>query len=355
MILLHERVAHEGAGHPGAADSPSLRPSVLVTGASGLVGRRVVDLLFAQRTKWKSLLAVDLRDPPAGLRHVGVEYERCDVRDPGLVGVVTRFRPDTVVHLAAVVTPVPRSTREFEYSIDVEGTRNVVEACLAGHVRHLVYTSSGAAYGFHADNPVPLTETDALRGNPGFAYADHKRLVEEMLAGYRESHPELKQLIFRPGTILGASVSSPISAMFERRVVVGVAGSEVPFVLVWDEDVAACIVRGILERKTGIYNVAGDGVITLREIARRLGKPYVAVPPSLLRAGLAALHAVGLSTHGAEGVDFLLYRPVLSNESLKKDFGFTPSTSSEDCFERFVAARFPAKAAARRAGRPHFA
>jgi UDP-glucose 4-epimerase len=64
----------------------------------------------------------------------------------------------------------------------VGGTRNVLDACVAHGVKHLIVSSSGAAYGYHADNPAWLTETHPLRGNPAFAYSDHKRQVEEMLA-----------------------------------------------------------------------------------------------------------------------------------------------------------------------------
>lgn len=313
--------------------------SVLVTGASGLVGRRVVAGLAARPGEFRDLVAVDLRERPADARLPGATYACCDIRDPALADLLVRHDVDTVVHLAAVVKPGRHSSRALEHSIDVDGTRNVVECCLRAGVRLFVYTSSGAAYGFHADNPVPLREGDALRGNPGFAYADHKREVEEMLRGFRERHPELGQLIFRPGTILGTDVHSPISEMFERPVVVGLRGIEIPFVLIWDEDVAAAIVRGVAGLRTGIYNLTGDGAITLREIARRMRKPYLALPCGLLRAALAALHRLGLSDRGSEGVEFLAYRPVLDNSKLKQEFGFFPSCSSEGCFERYRQAK----------------
>jgi UDP-glucose 4-epimerase len=257
------------------------------------------------------------------------------VRDPGLEHILRKYAVDTIVHLAAIVTPGPDSTREFEYSIDVGGTENVLACAVACGVRQIVYTSSGAAYGYHADNPVPLREDDALRGNPEFAYSDHKRLVEEMLERHRRDHPELAQLVFRPGTILGETVANPITAIFDRPVVVGVRGSDAPFVIVWDTDVAACIVTGIHERRTGIYNLAGDGSITLPEIARRLGKRYVALPAPLLAAALWLLHLLRLTTLGPEQVRFLRYRPVLANDKLKDVFGFQPSATSEECFERY--------------------
>ena len=132
---------------------------------------------------------------------------------------------DLVVHLAAIVTPGPSTSRELEFAVDVGGTRNVLDGCAASSVRKLVYTSSGAAYGYHVDSPSVLRETDALRGNPEFAYSSHKRIVEEMLAAARLQHPGLVQLIFRPGTILGSDAHNQITDMFDRSFVVGVRGA----------------------------------------------------------------------------------------------------------------------------------
>lgn len=315
---------------------------VLVTGAGGLVGRKVVERLAASAEPPFRVIALDVREAPLEARRDGVEYEVGDIRDPALTERFVAHRPDTVVHLAAVVTPGPGSSRDDEYAIDVLGTHNVLAACRASGVRQLVYTSSGAAYGFHADNPRPLRESDPLRGNAEFAYADHKRLAEQALAHARAEHPELEQLVLRPGTILGDSVASPISALFERPVVVGVRGADAPFVLVWDEDVADCIMHGIRTGRSGVYNLCGDGALPLREIARRLGKPYVPLPGWLLAGLLRALQALGVSARGPEQVDFLRHRPVLSNAALKDELGFVPRYTSDACFERYRRVRFAA-------------
>ncbi len=310
--------------------------AVLVTGASGLVGRRVVDALAEESER--SIIALDLHEPTGDARLTGVTYLTGDIRDPQLEKIFETHKVEVVVHLAAIVTPGNLSA-EDEYSVDVLGTENVLRACLGAGVRQLVYASSGAAYGFHADNPVPLRETDRLRGNDEFAYAKHKRLVEERLAQARRDHPELQQLIFRPGTILGESVASPITAMFERPVIFGVVGFEIPFVLIWDEDVAAAIVKGIREERSGIYNLAGDGAVPLREIARRVDKRFVALPVVVLKTALWLAHRLGLAARGAEQADFLRYRPVLSNEKLVNEFGFKPRYTSDECLERYRALR----------------
>lgn len=319
-------------------DNSSSR-TILVTGASGLVGRQVVERLVDAEQPTR-VVAVDVREPDRAARRDGVVYETGDIRAPDFAKLLERFDVDTVVHLAAVVTPGPESSRALEYAIDVEGTRNVADACVQSGVAQLVYTSSGAAYGYHADNPTPLRESDPLRGNEVFAYAWHKRLAEEYLAELRGDRPELAQLIFRVGTILGERVASPITALFERRIVVGVVGSEAPFVFAWDEDVADCIAKGIFERRSGVFNLCGDGAVTLPEVARRLGRPYLPLPAPLLAGVLRMLQSLGLSARGAEQVDFLRYRPVLANDALKRDFGFTPRFDSLGCFEHYRRLRF---------------
>jgi UDP-glucose 4-epimerase len=265
-----------------------------------------------------------------------VEQVVADVRSPEMVALCLRTRPQSLVHLASIVTPGKHSSREFEYSVDVAGTENVLSACLAAGVRQIVVTSSGAAYGYHADNPDLLTEDHPLRGNDSFAYSRHKRLVEEMLARYRSQHPTLRQLIFRPGTILGEGTRNQITALFQKPRILGIRGSDSPFVFIWDQDVVAVIVRGVKTGAYGIYNLAGDGAMGLAEIARTLGKPYLSLPAWLVRAALALAKPLGLTAYGPEQVDFLRYRPVLDNRRLKEEFGYPPQKTSREAFEVFA-------------------
>jgi UDP-glucose 4-epimerase len=159
---------------------PSAAQRIFITGADGFLGRGLVAAL-AREPGVQTIVAADVREVPQERRLSGVVYMVQDVRDPKLGETLAAHDIDTVVHLASIVTPGKNSNREFEYSVDVLGSRNVLDACVAQGVQHIVVSSSGAAYGYHADNPAWLRESDALRGNTVFAYSDHKRLVEEML------------------------------------------------------------------------------------------------------------------------------------------------------------------------------
>src|SRR5512141_2424110 len=168
---------------PGSEPSMEKLPyrCVAITGASGYIGRQVVTALAEDRRALEAIVATDVRQPPAAERIAGVEYVDADVRSADFGALLRSCGADLVVHLAAIVTPGRGMSRELEYAVDVTGTKNVLEGCLVAGVRKIIYTSSGAAYGYHADNPEWLREDDALRGNAEFAYSDHKRLVEEML------------------------------------------------------------------------------------------------------------------------------------------------------------------------------
>jgi UDP-glucose 4-epimerase len=306
---------------------------VLVTGAAGFIGRRVCQRL-AESHPGVFVLGTDLRKPaqlPAGQR-----FEMADIRDARVGQLIADENINAIIHLASIVTPPPGMDRATMREIDVDASERLLAAAVAHGVEQFIVTTSGAAYGYHADNPVPLDEDDALRGNVEFAYSDHKRLVEELLARYRREQPQLKQLVFRPGTVLGHGFNNQITALFDKPRIPGVAGTDTPFVIIWDEDVAQCLIKGLLEQRGGIFNLAGDGTISLREIAQLLGKPYLALPAWLMRAALFVLHGLGLSQYGPEQVNFLRYRPVLSNTRLKRDFGYAPQRSSRQCFEDYA-------------------
>ena len=170
------------------------------------------------------------------------------------------------MHLASIVTPGPDSTRELEYAVDVDGTRHVLDACVAHGVRRVVVSSSGAAYGYHPDNPAWITEDQPVRGNEEFAYSHHKRLVEEMLAELRTPRARAGGAADRHDPRARASTTRSPRCSSGKRLL-KIRGSESPFVFIWDTDVVAMIQQAVTGPVTGVFNVAGDGALTINEIA----------------------------------------------------------------------------------------
>lgn len=312
---------------------------LLVTGAAGWVGRR-----FLARLARRSNPGDDGGDVEVVATDVRPAFDGChalDVRDADAVRRAIQGA-DVVVHLAAVVDPPPGMDRQMQFDVDVGGTRHVLDACLAHGVRRLVVTSSGAAYGYRADHPRWISEDAPLRAGESFAYAWHKRRVEELLADARRDHPELEQVVLRVSSVLGDGLDNLITRLFDRRRLLTIRGGDDRFVFVWDEDLARVLERAALgpaDAVCGVFNVCGDGALSMAEIARRLGKPLLRLPAGATRAALAVLRPLRLSRYGPEQVRFLQYRPVLDNTRLKEVFGLTPERSSAQAFDAFVRSR----------------
>ena len=301
--------------------------NILITGSEGYIGQRLISAL-ADNYK---IVGVDIRPPSIQL----YPYYEMDIRDAQLSDIMAQHNITHVVHLASVMQA--SDDRARDYDIDVNGTANVLHCCIDNQVRHITVTSSGAAYGYHADNPDWLNEQDPLRGNDNFAYSQHKRLIEEMLAEYRVTHPALHQLVLRPGTVLGKHTNNQITHLFTKSKLLGIKGSLSPFVFIWDEDVVKIITKGVTESLTGQFNLAGDGDMTMAEIAYVLNKPLMQVPAAVVAGILKIGHALGLTQYSAEQLDFLRYRPVLDNRALKTVFGYVPQKTSREVFDFYVA------------------
>ncbi|WP_372864244.1 SDR family oxidoreductase [Spongiibacter sp.] len=299
---------------------------ILITGAAGYIGSQLMHRLSGEH----AVVGIDIKLPvgsPANML-------QCDIRDPMLAAIMREHQVSHVVHLASVLEASGDEQRD--YDIDINGTRNVVESCLASGAHHLTVTSSGAAYGYHPDNPCWIDENDPLRGNDEFAYSRHKRLVEEYLQEIRQQQPQLHQLILRPGTVLGRHTRNQITHLFEKKRLLAIRGSSSPFVFIWDEDLIAIVERGIVESREGIYNLAGDGALTIDQVAASLQKPLLRLPAGLLHTALSLGHRLGLSRYRPEQINFLRYRPVLSNRRLKEEFGYQPQLSSAAVLELFI-------------------
>ena len=312
---------------------------ILITGAAGFIGQQLLADLAVQQPNW-TLFAADIREIPANLLRGNVQPRLLDISQPEAVRkTVAECQPQAIVHLASVVSPPPGMSEATLHAIDVEGTRAIVEAAAASGVEQLIITSSGAAYGYYPENAEWIDEHDPLRGHNKFAYAKHKREVEELLVQARIAHPQLRQLILRPGTILGKRVNNQITDMFKKRAVLGIQGSDSRFVFIWDQDVVSIIRKGLEKGASGIFNLAGDGALSLREIAQILRKPYRPLPAGLIQGVLRVLKPLRLSQYGPEQVDFLRYRPVLANRRLKEEFGYTPRYTSREAFIAFLDAQ----------------
>src|SRR3954453_18224525 len=174
--------------------------TVAVTGPTGTFGFGLMPLL-QDDPRIKKIAGIARRPfDPAEHGWTKMTYRQGDVREPDALEQAFAGA-DVVVHLAFMITGT--ASRETIRAINVDGTLNAFRAAAAAGAQRFVYASSVAAYGFHAENPQPLTEEWPVRPAAHLFYAQEKAEIERQLAVEAARHPEIEVYLLRPPIVLG--------------------------------------------------------------------------------------------------------------------------------------------------------
>lgn len=169
---------------------------ITITGATGHVGANLIPALLAAGHQVRALYRTESH--AAILGNLEIEMVRGDILDPGFLPQAFQGT-EAVVHLAAVISidgdPGGRVRRT-----NIEGTRQVVQACLAAGVRRLVHFSSIDAVQYSKREPV-INEDSPLVGEEAFAYRISKKLGEAEV--WKGAEQGLETIILAPTAIVG--------------------------------------------------------------------------------------------------------------------------------------------------------
>ena len=261
---------------------------VAVTGPTGEIGISTIEALESHPEVAQIVGMARRPFDPAERGWSKTVYRQGDILDRETVDALVADA-DVVVHLAFIVM----GSRQESARVNLAGTRNVFEATVAAQRPRLVYTSSVAAYGYHSDNPVPITEDVPTRGSPEHYYSEQKAACEAALTEIT-SGSALEVFVLRPCIVAGPKATALADAMPwnqlpgpARRIIEALPLLKPPFPdpgtpmqLIHHDDVAAAIALAVTTTSapSGAYNLAGDGVLSLSEVGVALGARPVKVP-----------------------------------------------------------------------------
>jgi UDP-glucose 4-epimerase len=302
----------------------------LITGGSGYIGSRLVDVL-SRRDDSERIVIADVRSP--GPFKPKTEFKQLDVRDREEARrVIEAARPDALVHLAFILNPI--HDEALMYDIDVNGTQNVLDAASAAGIEHVLVTSSTTAYGAFPDNPVPLSEEDPVRGAPDYSYAQHKTEADRLCQLWALNHPERTMTIVRPCIVFGPNVDNYIVRFWTKQPFQADLGNlDNPIQFVHEDDAVEALTRLLLGRHDGAYNLTGEGLMTQGECADIVGLPIRRMPLRPFRAFARAMWRARLSEAPPGQLEFARWPWVASNEKLKRTLDWTPRHTTRETFE----------------------
>lgn len=316
--------------------------TVAVTGPTGEIGTSVVAALEGEPGVERVLGMARRPFDPGARGWAKTVYRRGDVLDRAAVdGLVAEA--DVVVHLAFLILGTHAQTGRT----NLTGARNVFEATVdAARPRRLVYTSSVAAYGYHPDNPTPLTEDLPTRGSPEHYYSRQKAESEAVLSE-ATAGSDVEVYLLRPCIVAGPTATvladsmpwnragDAVSAIVRAGVRVTpllrplVPDPGVPVQLVHPHDVASAVTAAVLGRGApGAYNIAGAGEVSLGEVARALGGRGVPVPRGMTALTSRVLAHLPLVPALAEWVHPVRTPMVMDTSRAVRELGWTPEYTS---------------------------
>jgi len=177
---------------------------ILILGAAGMIGRKLTEKLLADETlasqPISSLQLVDIIKPAAYPdSSLAIDAQAADLSIPGVAEQILTSRPDVIYHLAAVVSGEAESNLSKGYQVNMEGTRQLLEAIRLNHENdsycpRVIFSSSIAVFGTPLPNPIP--ENHHL--TPLTSYGTQKAIGELLLADYH-----------RRGILLGTGLRLP--------------------------------------------------------------------------------------------------------------------------------------------------
>jgi nucleoside-diphosphate-sugar epimerase len=311
-----------------------------VTGPTGTFGFGLIPLLQAS-PRISRIIGIARRpfDPEAH-GWSKMRYRQGDVRDPD--ALKEAFADcDVVVHLAFMITgnAGARTIR----AINVDGTLNVFRAARAAGADRFVYASSVAAYGFHPDNPVGMTEDWPVRPAARLFYAREKAEIEHLLGEEAEGAPKPELYLVRPPIVLGPNamgakggLPAPVAgagrrlldALTRMPVPVPIFAPAVPLQLIHEHDVGTALLRCVLgDGPPGAYNIAADGVVTGADVVRELGLAPLPLPSQLVYGAArvaAALPKPPFTPPAADWVEAASHPAIMDTTKAKTELGWEP-------------------------------
>jgi nucleoside-diphosphate-sugar epimerase len=316
------------------------RLTVAVTGPTGTFGFGLIPLLEADR-RVERIIGIARRPfDPSAHGWSKLDYRRGDVRDPHALSEAFAGA-DVVLHLAFMITGT--ASRQTIRAINVEGTLGAFSAAAAAQAKRFVYASSVAAYGFHPDNPIGMTEDWPVRPAARLFYAQEKAELEQLLGDQAQEHPDVGLYMLRPPIVLGphavgakdvlpgplAAAAGRILAMVKRLgVPIPVPAPDLPMQFIHEDDVGQALLECVVGAgPPGAYNIAADGVLTVADVIRELGLTPVPVP-----AGLASGAARAATTipplpflpPATEWVEAATHPAIMDTTKARRELGWEP-------------------------------
>lgn len=316
---------------------PESNRRVLITGASGFLGEATLDQVTADDDSVFAV-CVDTRqtDGPEGETRRFVSVNR-DITQ-SVDDLLADYAIDTVIHLAFVLQ-AQRDPGEAR-KVNVDATRQLLEACAKANVKQFVYLSSATVYGAHPENSRPFTEDDPVNPVSGFTYSEHKVEAERLVLEHGRTNPGCAVSILRGCVVMGPGASNFITESLGMKLLPVPSGSDPEMQFLHVDDYRSAVDATLSQNAQGIFNIAGTGTVSWREMIDMAGSRAVPAPTQVIKGVTDATWKLGLQKKSTSaGLAFIQYPWLVSTEKISRELGWQAKRSSEEAVRSWAGSK----------------
>ncbi len=299
---------------------------IAVTGASTDLGRLVLPRLLSHEGV-DSVLSIDAEVAP--IEHQRLKQHLTQLgraeNEPELASQLASFRPDVLVHLAFVNSPVHNAS--FAHELECLGSLHLLAAASQAKVRRLVMPSLTALYGPHPGHPAFLSEETELKGSADSRFIQDRIDVEGHVLAFVARTPKASACILRFPSIAGATSNNTFTRLLKTRLVPTVLGHDPLWQVIHEDDAADALVLAALSPVTGTFNVAPSEAIPFSSVVQFAGGRVLPMPWSLLTRFSKLGHRMGFKPVPHTLLAYLRYPCVVDNTKMRQTLEFRPRYS----------------------------
>jgi UDP-glucose 4-epimerase len=293
--------------------------SVLIIGIQGALAKITAELLIKKHPQIK-IHGVDSRTIDDVPNRMQLSVQQLKYTRTNFEKIFREHNFDTVLHLGRLGHSPVLGNINKRIDINLVGTNTILELAQKFHSKKVVILSTHHVYGAHGDNSMFLREDAPLRGS--FKYAELRDVVEmdQMCTNWMwKNQNHIETVVLRPCNIIGPQIKNSITQYLKTSYAPLPIDYNPMFQFVHEFDMASIIVASAETLKTGIYNVAGDDVVSLHEASAIVGIRKIKVPIIAVEQLAKIMTPIWKFPHYL--IDYLKFPATLDNSELKKNLG----------------------------------
>ncbi len=309
--------------------------TVAITGVNSYFASTILPHLQADPDIEK-IIGIDVTPWKGGFNKV--EFHREDIRSQNMADILSGC--DVLFHLAFVVGEI--RDKEKTRDININGSKNIFQACIKNGIKKVIYTSSMTAYGSHKNNPVGFTEESPLARNDDNYYNTSKVEVETFVTAFFEGYPDITLTVIRAALLVGPRIDNMFSKLWSMKVTALPTGNVSHNQFIHEKDLGEALYLAYQKDIPGIYNVTADDAVPTQWCFQEKGAIILPLPAFLLKPIATLAFKLGLFPASGAWVNMSRFTIFGLSNKFKAATGWQPQYTSAEAFRDYLNATTPA-------------